>query len=320
MAFFEQSSRMNVGAAKKIASFIQENNIDIINCHGANPNFLHMFFKNKVCCKSVTTVHSDYRYDFINDKVKYLLFTPLNFLALRSFRNFICVSGRIKDELDKSKFTGEKYVVGNGVNISLKPLRQREEIRRELGIPEDAFVFTMVARFHPIKNHAGLIKAAKRLIEKHGNGIGFMLVGSGEYEEDIKSLVRELNLEDFVVFTGHQQYPLDYINAGDINILTSFNETFPIVILEGALAEKAAICSDVGDIREFLNSTTGFIVNPYSVMDIYEKMEKAYSNHEILAGMGKNLYTAILENYSLESFCERYQNAYLKILTGDKND
>jgi glycosyltransferase involved in cell wall biosynthesis len=315
---FTQSSRMDLRISEEIASYVDNNKIDIVNFHGANPNFLHMFMGGKLSAPSVTTIHSDYRYDFINNKLKYVLFTPLNSLAIRRFRNFICVSKRISDTLETRGVKGCKFVVRNGIDTTFKISRKRDDIRRECKIPDDAFVYTMVARFHPIKNHSALINAARRLIKEH-NDIRLMLVGSGDLEDKIRLMVKDLGMEQYVVFTGYKDNPVDYINAGDINILTSFNETFPIVILEGALAGKSAICSDVGDIGEILDEGTGFIVDPYSVDDIYEKMKKSYEHRDILGKMGSNLKDIVVQNYSSEMFYQRYYNAYKKILTGDND-
>lgn len=314
---FKQSSRFNLGVIRDIERFIRDNNIDIINFHGANPNYMHRHLKGMLSIPAVTTVHSDYRYDFSNNRIKYLLFTPVNSLCLREFHNFICVSKRILLTLEKRRFRGRKYVVGNGIDTEAKVIKGRDEIRRELGIPSDAFVYTMVARLHPVKNHLSAVAAFKRLqgIRKNAR---LLLVGGGDFEDRIRSLVNKLSLEPYVYFTGHKQNPIDYVNAGDINILTSFNETFPIVILEGALVGKSAICSDVGDVRDIIDDNTGFLVDPNSPQDIYEKMEQAYSKRSLLDDMGSRLNRSVIDNYTIEKFCLRYYDAYLKIL-GDNN-
>lgn len=315
---FNQRFRADLGILKDINGFIRNNDIDIVNFHGARANFLYAFLKSSMSVPGVTTVHSDYRYDFQNNRLKYLIFTPLNALSLKYFDSFICVSRRIGHLLDEKGYKGPKYVVNNGIDPNITVKTGRQEIRKMYGIPEDAFVYTMVARLHPVKNHMGFVDAARMIIDEHKD-VMLLIVGSGDMDHSIRQRVRELNIDDHVIFAGHQDRPVDYINAGDVNMLTSFNETFPLVILEGALVGKAAICSDVGDIRDILDDESGFIVDPHSEYDIYDKMKMAYENREMLNSMGQKLYSTVIEGYTLNKFREKYHHAYEKILSGEKN-
>jgi len=315
---FQQNSRFDMGVLRVIEKYVRENNIDVVNFHGAKPNFLYVFLRSTLLVPGVTTVHSDYRYDFSNNWIKHVLFTPLNMFALKKFNNFICVSERIKKLLDEQGFKGRKYVVNNGVDTRLKICSETKDIREKYNIPGNAFVYTMIARMHPVKNHMGLLEAFKRMTDEKSD-VRVMLVGSGDFEEKIRLKAKELGINPYVIFCGRQENPVDYINAGDVNILTSFNETFPIVILEGALAMKAAICSDVGDIRCIIDSSSGFIVDPNSIEDIFLKMKEAYYKRTELLKMGRKLYDVVTRDYTLIKFCKRYYDAYNEILAGDKN-
>lgn len=68
---------------------------------------MHYFLKNKINIPAVATVHSDFRKDFLNSKIKYKIFTPLSKAGLKSFGNYICVSDYIKDILDEENFRGK---------------------------------------------------------------------------------------------------------------------------------------------------------------------------------------------------------------------
>lgn len=303
-----------------LVKYIKDNEIDIVNFHGPKANFIYSLIKRNLSIPAVTTVHSDYRYDFLNDKKKKYLYTPLSTMALKKFNNYICVSNYLKELLDHKNFKGDKYVIPNGIDFKNYHTEiDREELRKKYNLNQDDFIYIMVGRMHPIKNHANLIKAFNTL-QKDFSNVKLLLLGDGELENSLKELVGELNIKDKVIFTGFKKNSIDFINTSDVSILTSFNEggAPPLVVLESALVKKTIICSEVGDMPRIINSSNGFLINPYSERDIYDKMKNVYLNKEKLSIMGESLYNDALNKFSIEIFWENYHKAYKEILTGSE--
>lgn len=300
-----------------IEKYINDNNIDIVNFHGAKPFFMYRFLKRKLHVPCVATVHSDYRYDFLNNRLKYILFTPLSAMGLKKFQNYICVSKYISDVLDENGFIGEKTIVNNGIDVdNIRCIKSRDEIRQMYGINKSDFVYICVARMHPIKNHESLIKAFSLMNTEYSN-TRLLLVGDGQIEERLKEQAKQLNCSENIIFCGFQSNVLDYINASDISILVSINEggAPPLAVLESAAVKKTIICSYVGDIDNVMDSNSGFLTHADSVEDIYEKMKIAFNNKEKLDTMGNNLYSIVQKNFSMENFCNKYYNFYQKMLS-----
>jgi glycosyltransferase involved in cell wall biosynthesis len=301
----------------QVCEYVKKNNVDIINFHGAKAFFMHYLMKKKLNIPCAASVHSDYRYDFLNNKLKYILFTPLSKLGLKSFHYYVCVSNYIKNLLEDNNFIGKKAVVNNGINLEeINIVNNRAKIREQYKIDNKDFVYVMVARMHPIKNHLLCIEAFNKLQKLYSN-VKLLLVGDGELKPTLKSKCDELMLNNKVIFTGFQPNVIDFINAADISMLTSFSEggSPPIVILESGAAKKTIISSDVGDIRECINEETGFLINPNSIEDIYLKMKKTYENKSMLNNKGQNLYEIVEREYSMNRFCDQYYNFYKEILS-----
>lgn len=299
-----------------ILKYVIENKIDIINFHGAKAFFMHWFLKHKLQVSSVATIHSNYKKDFLNNKIKQVFFTPLSIQGLKSFEHYICVSNYISDLLKKDNFKGKKFIVNNGIDYdAINVVSNKESIRKIYGLQEKDFVYVSVARMHPIKNHLGLIQAFSKL-KKEREGVKLLLVGDGELEEAVRSQIKTLSLEKDIILTGFADRPIDIVNAADVSILTSFSEggSPPLVVLESASVKKAFICSNVGDIEETINEKRGFLVDPNSAQDIYEKMRDSYDRREELDIMGENLYQFVKDRYSMDSFCSKYYSAYKEIL------
>lgn len=315
----------------EIQRYVEENSIDVINFHGAKAFFTHYFINKKIKVPTVATVHSDYKKDFLNSKIKYYMFTPLSIKGIRSFKNHICVSKYIQDILVQDKINSKKFIVNNGIdldkykNIKIDNIEtnnrlsnyeiNRNESRKKLNINEEDFVYINIARMHPVKNHIGLVEAFSR-ISKDNENAKLLLLGDGVEEEKIRKIVKELDLKEKVIFFGFQENVDKYINIADVSILTSFSEggAPPLVILESGINKVPVIASNVCDIPDCINENNGFLVNPNSNEDIYLKMKKAYENRERLQVLGKNLYKDICNKYSMENFCRSYYECYKSLI------
>lgn len=301
----------------RLIEFIMEHSIEVVNFHGAKANMVHLFIKNKLLVPTVVTVHSDYRYDFTNNKLKYLFFTPLSILGLKSFQNYICVSKCIMEILESKNFIGNKTIIGNGINADYyTSLMKTDEIKSMYKIDNQMFIYGVVARMHPIKNHKSIIKAFKKLRSEFDN-IKLLLVGDGPLLEPLQVEVIEGNIKEDVIFSGFQKNSLDYLRAFDISVIASFSEggSPPLAILESGLVGKPVICSDIGNMSEIISKDIGYLVNPNSVEDIYDKMRKAYLHKDMLEEMGNKFNNIVTKNYTIEKFWDKYKQVYSDLLS-----
>ncbi|APQ97184.1 glycosyltransferase family 4 protein [Clostridium botulinum] len=302
---------------REIEEYINNNNIDIANFHGAKAFFVHYFVNKKLNIPTVATVHSNYKEDFLNNKIKYYLFTPLSVKGIKSFNNHICVSNYIKDILNKDKIESKKFIVNNGIDLNYykDKVNTNTNLRKKLNIEQKDFVYIMIARMHPIKNHNLLIDAFYKLTEEYKD-VKLLFLGNGIEERSLKEKVNKLNLNNNIIFLGFKENIEDYIEISDISILTSLNEggSPPLVILESGIKKVPVIASNVGDISYTINKDNGFLIKPTSVSDIYDKMKKAYNNKNKLNILGENLYDTVINKYSMHSFCKSYYECYKNLI------
>lgn len=302
---------------REIEEYIKSNNVDIANFHGAKAFFTHYFINKRLNIPTVATVHSNYKEDFLNSKIKYCLFTPLSVKGIKSFDNHICVSNYIKDILNKDKVESKKFIVNNGIDLNYYKckIKTNTGLRKKLNIEQKDFVYIMIARMHPIKNHNLLIEAFHKLKQEYEN-IKLLLLGDGVEEKRLKEKVKKLNLIDDIIFLGFRENIEDYIEISDISILTSLNEggSPPLVILESGIKKVPIIASNVGDISYTVNKNNGFLIDPASAHDIYDKMKEAYNNKNKLNILGENLYNTVINKYSMERFCKSYYECYKNLI------
>lgn len=131
--------------------------------------------------------------------------------------------------------------------IDLSPFTcpvNRQEVRRELGLAESAFVMGHVGWFHPQKNHNFLIDIAaevcRRLPEAH-----LLLVGDGKLRPAMEAKVARLGLRDRVTFTGIRlDMPELMGGAMDCLLFPSLYEGLPQVLLLAQAAGLPCLVSD----------------------------------------------------------------------------
>ena len=303
----------------ELVDFIRSNSISIVNFHGAKPFLMHLILKSKFKVPTVAVVHSDFRYDFLNNKIKYFIFTPLSIMGLKSFNNYICVSNNLKNLLEEKKFQGSKAVVNNGIDIKkVSIVSSVGDIRSNLKLKEQDFVYVMVARFHPIKNHREVILAFKKLTPEF-HDVKLLLLDDGELRLELEKLIVELKLEDKVIMTGNVPNPIDYINASNVSVLASLSEggAPPLAVLESGSVKKPLIYTKVGDLESILDENSGYKVKQQNNKDIYKAMKEAYLDKNNLNVKGENLYNIVVNNFTIEKFWGNYFKIYESILKKD---
>lgn len=133
-------------------------------------------------------------------------------------------------------------VMNNAVDAELFRYAPEERIavRREFGIGEDTLVIGHVGRFMQQKNHPFLLQIFSRLPQN----TRLMLVGDGELRDEIHRQVRELGIEDRVIFTGVRTDVHRMMQAMDVFLLPSHHEGLPLTIVEAQCAGLPCLVSD----------------------------------------------------------------------------
>lgn len=318
---YKQNSRFDMSVVDKIAKEANDNNYDIIHCHGARANFIGVFLKSKIKKPFVTTVHSDYKLDFKDNFYKKIIFTNLNAFALKKMDYYIAVSDSFKNMLVDRGFKKDKiFTVYNGIIVDQKlEYKTREEFLSYYGINgQDKTIVGIIARLDKVKDHDTFLKGAKVALDKNEK-LEFIIAGDGGERERLEDLARELKIDDKVHFIGYITDVYSFYNAIDINTLTSVSESFPYAILEGAIMKKPIISTRVGGLVTLIeDDKNGYLINVGDFEDFGEKVDYLASHKEELLAMGENLYNKVREKYSSENMAKNHVEIYEEILSKRK--
>ena len=179
-----------------------------------------------------------------NKRLKNPLFKKLNKIIYNYYYKIVCISKEIQNfyirytKLDVNRF----IVIENGVAFTpiknAKPYRKKE-IHNNIS-DQDA-VLIQVSSFRAQKDQPTLIRALQHLPKK----TKLLLVGEGELRGNCEALVKDLNLEERVIFLGNRYDVPQLLKTADIIILSSHHEGLSLSCIEGMASGKPFIASDV---------------------------------------------------------------------------
>jgi glycosyltransferase involved in cell wall biosynthesis len=216
----------------------------------------------------VLTQHNTFiEYDSIFDDIERLNDLTVGKQTLKDADKIIAVSNATKDYVLSLGAKPQKVkVLHNGVDlVKFRPLAgKREEMRKKLGIPQNAIVVLTVRRLVYKNGVDTLIDTANIAVKKNPR-IVFLAVGKGPDSDSVKLRIQQLGIEaNFKLpgFVSDEDLPF-YYNTADLFVLPSKSgEGLPLVALEAMACALPVIATNVGGIKEILMDDYGKLVPP----------------------------------------------------------
>jgi glycosyltransferase involved in cell wall biosynthesis len=145
--------------------------------------------------------------------------------------------------------------------VSISRWEATDGTRASLGIPEGAPVLGTVGNFKPQKGHRYLLEAAVRVCQTFPDA-RFVLVGQGALEEALHRQVRQLGLEDRVIFAGPRSDAACLTASFDCFVLPSVYEGLSIALVEALSLGIPAVVTKTGGVTEVVTDGVNAVVVP----------------------------------------------------------
>lgn len=159
----------------------------------------------------------------------------------------IAPSRKIEDVLEKYEVECPVEVIPSGIDTDkfgrYIGTDSRHRIRKQYGLSDGQTVLLYVGRLAKEKNVEEILRCQKRV---SGYGTTLMIVGDGPYRAEIEEQVKELGLEDSVIFTGmiDPDKVAEYYQAGDFFVSASTSETQGLTYVEALAAGIPLLCKE----------------------------------------------------------------------------
>jgi glycosyltransferase involved in cell wall biosynthesis len=206
-------------------------------------------------------------------------------------------------------------VIHNGVDNAIFKFAEKLAIRRQLALPEDAFILLYVVAADMKKNaykDFNTIDATLALLQSRVNTnrkLIFLGLGTDEKVEIHGNLEKR-----YIPYQKDLQLVAKYYQVSDIYIHAALADTFPNVVLEALACGTPVIATDVGGIREqVLDGRTGLLVPAQGVERMTQNIIELMFGEEKLTAMSQNAAEDALNRFSLAKMVDNYINYYNEI-------
>ena len=304
---------------RELAAYIQQGGYQLIHCHGSRANMIGALLRKPTGLPVVSTVHSDYKLDYMGRPFARLTFGAINAWALRHLDYRIGVSDAMVDLLIDRGFPPDRfYAIYNGIDFTPAPSQgDRLAYLRGLGadVEENSVVVGIAARLNPVKDMSTLIRG---FAEGHKScpRLRLVIAGDGEERQKLEDLAKELGVEKEVTFAGWISGGMDrFYSALDVNALTSLSETFPYALTEGARFHLATVATAVGGIPYLIDQdVNGYLFTPGDWQTLGRYLAALGNGDALRREMGEKLYEKASSKFSIQSTVDTQLHIYEEII------
>ena len=280
----------------------------LLHTHGVRASLAGRFAGRLASVPVVTTVHSDLYYDYASP-VKRIVFMRFEAMTRRLSLRVVAVSEALSRTLLERGYRRERLVViRNALDVTAADAeiaRVREtplHLRRQLGVPDRAYVVICVARLHAVKRQDVLIEATAVLPAVNDRPVHLVLVGDGTEATGLKRLAQDGPSADRVHFLGARGDVFALLAEADVFVLPSQMEGLPIAPLEAMLSGLPVIASRVGGLPEIVvegESGTGALVAPGDVHAVAQALHSILAEDDRRIAMGKRAEQRVRSHFAL---------------------
>ena len=277
----------NFNTLRKI---IKENKIDIIHTHHRMAAFyarLLMYIFPEA--KHIYTAHN-----IFDNKIKMYKY------SLKGAK-VIAVSIAVKEHLKKQLGLNEIEIIYNGIKIN-NSKETLPEIKNFTGVK--------IGYIGRLDYQKGVDLLIESLVQLDYSNYKLYLVGKGDMENELKTLVFSNLLSTNVEFLGYRDDISELINSFDFLVFPSRFEGFGLALAEAFLHEKTAVVTNILGFGDLIDDNNSVIVEPENIEDIARGIELLINNEEKREALGKMARVSTLDKIEYSRFLKRYSQEY----------
>lgn len=298
----------------RLAREMRTRSIDIVHAHQYTP-FFYSAIARAVCrCKArvILTEHGRHFPDIVSPFRR-----AVNRAVLAHYADAVnaCCGFSARALAQVDGFPRRRIeILENGIDLDRYELHpDRGGARVRLGLQPGRRYIVAVARLHPVKDHATLLRAFARVSRVRAD-VDLLLAGDGPLRAELEALVRASGIERRVVFLGVRSDVPDLLSASDVFALTSASEAASLTVLEAMASSLPVVVTAVGGNPEMVRDRIdGFLVRRGDVDATAVALLHLLDNPGIAMAMGAAGRDRVAQHYQLSRTVDRYWRLYERL-------
>ncbi len=302
----------DLALASKMAQVAKMQQLDLLHVHYAVPHAVCAYLAkqmNNDGLKTVTTLHgTDITVLAQDESLKDLIR-----LAIHQSDAVTAVSNDLIEETRRLlDITTPIDLTYNFVDKRVYYPRDITSLRSDYAEPDEK-ILMHISNFRPVKRVGDVIdifaKVSSQIKAK------LLLVGEGPELSRMQCKIRELGLEEKVVFLGKQEDVAQVISLADVLLLPSEKESFGLVALEAMACGVPTIGSNAGGIPELVtNGETGYLSDIGNVEEMADNALRLLTNQQLHEQFRQACLFRARNEFCNDSITRQYEQIYYRVL------
>lgn len=252
----------NVKAYGQLKALAEQEKYDIVHCHTPNASVITRLVCRKLRKQGLRVFYTAHGFHFYKGAplLNWMVFYPVEKLCSRWTDKLITIN-KEDFELAKTKFKAKAVCYVPGVGIDLSRFQNvdvdRAAKRREIGVPEDAFLLLSVGELNENKNHQVILRAMAQLKDEK---VHYAIAGVGEKKDELTKLAADLGVGSRLHLLGYRKDVAELNHAADVFCFPSLREGLGLAAVEAMACGTPVIAADNRGTRSFIvDGENGFL-------------------------------------------------------------
>lgn len=286
----------------KLARQIKKHKYDIVHSALFYANY-HCALAAKLSGAKVLIIEEHGEHN-LHWRPKHFIYRVIGRLVAGSSVAVLCCSDFVKEGV------GRMYGMNNADKLhvaknlvedkKLELKRERADVRRELKIPDNAFLIGTVSSLYWIKNQKILLDALKRLQDDDAY---LVLAGDGPLKDELIEYSHKLGVSARVRFVGWRSDVADILNSFDLFALPSLSEGMPVCLLEAMSMGLPCIASRAGGITEVIeDGVNGLLLKDNSCRELIAAVRGLFADAEMRKRLGEEARKKVMQEFTVKDY------------------
>lgn len=247
--------------SKKILKQIaKDGQYDLVHCHSPLGSILCRMVWAKYRKHGCRVLYTAHGFHFFKGAplINWLLYYPPEWWY--SFKTDVLITMNKEDyERAKKRLHAKRteYVPGIGIDVDkfTNAKCDKAALRKEIGVPENAFMILSVGELNKNKNHQIVIRAIGEIDDEK---IYYCIAGKGDLEVELNKLADKVGVCERLKLLGFRDDVEKLYKCADLIVHPSYREGLPVAVMEGLASGTPVVTSDIRGSRDLVKNVNRF--------------------------------------------------------------